>query len=117
MFAKGWNHLIATPPAVVAAGSVEPARGALLGAIDAGALGVTLCEIGNGVQMITPAVAGVAAFLVLGGTLKRHSDSGDTRARSGQLVPGAWATQLLPAGTALQDRVVDGAAIAGRRKA
>jgi AraC-like DNA-binding protein len=110
--------LIATPPAVVATVSVEPARAALLGAIDAGALGFTLCEIGNGVRMITPPVAGVAAFLVLGGTLKLHSDSGDTRARSGQLVlvPAGWATQLSPAGTAPQDRVVDGAAIAARRQ-
>lgn len=90
----------------------------LLGAIDAGALGFTLCEIGERVRMVTPPVAGVAAFLVLSGTLTLHVDRGDVRARSGQLVllPAGWAAQLSAGGAAAQDSVVDGAAIAARRQ-
>lgn len=95
-----------------------PACASLLGAIDAGALGFTLCEIGERIRMQTPPVAGVAAFLVLSGTLTLHFDHGDVRARSGQLVlvPAGWAAQLSAGGAVPQDNVIDGAAIAARRQ-
>ncbi len=120
LFAKGWVVLpfesAAKSPGV--APWVAPDRARLLGAIDAGALGFTLCEIGEGVRMITPPVAGVAAFLVLHGNLKLHADSGDVRVRSGQLalVPAGWATQLAAAGSGTTHRIVEGAAIATRRQ-
>lgn len=97
--------------------AVLPQRPALLAAIDAGAVGFTLFEIGQGVRLATPPVAGIAAFLVLNGTLRLHTDVGDVPVRAGQLalVPAGRTSALAAPGGVATDPVVDGTTVVTRR--
>ena len=77
------------------------ALGSLLASIDRDSIGLSLCEVAEGVRLATPQAGGVATLLVLSGTMFLDVGQQPTRrVRRGELA-------LIPAGTRAEMRCGD----------